>query len=63
MNAALGIKAMKQDCVGGVILAREFESGIVDDDVTVVLDAKLAAYLQDDFRFVLAYCPYCLHAG
>ena len=41
-----------EDGVGGVGVADEFEFGIVEDHVAIILDAEGAAYLKDDFCFV-----------
>jgi hypothetical protein len=50
--AGLGIEAIYEDGVGGVVIADEFEFGIVEDQVAVIFDADGAADLKDDFRFV-----------
>jgi len=49
LNARLRVKSIQQDS-GGAVVAGELELRIVGDDVAVVLDAKLAADLQDDSR-------------
>src|ERR1700722_242667 len=46
------IEAVHEDGVGGVGVADEFEFGIVEDHVAIILDAEGAAYLKDDFCFV-----------
>jgi len=49
----LRIKAVQQDGVGRTFVPGKFEFRIVNDNVAVVLDSKLAANLQHDFHFVL----------
>jgi hypothetical protein len=44
------IKAVKQDGVGGPIIIRQFQFGIVHSHVAIVSNAELGSDLQNDFH-------------
>ena len=55
MNAVLLIKTIDQDRVGRAIFPEEFEFGVINHNVTVVLNPQLRCLLADTI-FVSLWC-------
>jgi hypothetical protein len=46
--ACFRVEAIDEHSVGGIVLAKEFDFRIIDDDIAIVFDAQFTANLQDD---------------
>src|SRR5579859_3414581 len=57
MLAGLSVKAVEQHGVCRAVLSCQLQLGIVDNDVPVVSNSQLLAYLQNN----LCACAWCRH--